>query len=162
MSFKNFITISLFLFVIVTIGAIAAKGVRSPSQASPAPPSATNADVVAPAKVDNALVAYYFHSDFRCPTCRTIESYAHEAVETAFADDLATGAVQWRVLNYEHPENAARAEQYQIVAPVVVLSKIENGAEVSWVSLDKVWQLTDDKAAFMNYVQDEARNLQAR
>jgi hypothetical protein len=76
-----------------------------------------------------------------------------------FAEELAKGEVQWRVLNYEHPENRSLVERYQIVAPIVVLSKVKDGTETSWSSLDKVWQLTHDKAEFVRYVREEANQL---
>jgi hypothetical protein len=108
------------------------------------------------------LIAYYFHSDTRCPTCRTIEAFAEEAIAEQFPEELASGEVQWRVLNYEQPASQAQVERYEIIAPTVVLSKIEEGAETSWTSLDKVWQLTHEKAEFIDYVQAEASKLQPK
>jgi hypothetical protein len=37
-------------------------------------------------------------------TCRTIEQRARETIESAFAADLASGRLVWRVLNMEKKE----------------------------------------------------------
>ena len=43
--------------------------------------------------------------------------------------------------------------------PMVVLVKREGGAETSWKSLDRVWELTGEKDEFVQYVQEETRSL---
>ncbi len=107
----------------------------------------------------DGVVAYYFHSTFRCPTCQGIEAYAREAIETGFADALNDGRVRWRVLNYEKPENRSLARKYEIAMPMVVLVKLERGSEKSWKSLDRVWELNGNKREFIQYVQEETRSL---
>ena len=49
---------------------------------------------------DDAVTVYYFHGNMRCPTCRAIESQAHETVQSDFASQLDSGEVIWKVLNY--------------------------------------------------------------
>jgi len=34
------------------------------------------------------VVAYYFHTNTRCDTCRKIEAYSHEAIEEGFKTEL--------------------------------------------------------------------------
>lgn len=167
MSIQKLVTVSLLLFVGVTIGVVVTKGFRSPVPAEPADSKEVASGEAASANsaangLREGLIAYYFHSDTRCPTCRTIEAFAEEAIAEQFQEELASGEVQWRVLNYEQPDSQAQVERYQIIAPTVVLSKIEEGAETSWTSLDKVWQLTHEKAEFIDYVQAEASKLQPK
>jgi hypothetical protein len=47
------------------------------------------------------VVLYYFHGSRRCNTCRTIESFAREAVEGRYRDALRTGTLRWAALNVD-------------------------------------------------------------
>jgi hypothetical protein len=155
---KNAVTIALLLFVAASIVVLMVKSLRQ----SPQPQVAslqTAAAAPAPEMPSDGLVAYYFHSNTRCPTCQNIETYAHEAIETGFADALKDGRIRWRVLNYEKPENSDLARKYEIAMPMVVLVKMEDGTEKSWRSLDRVWELTGEKEEFVKYVQGETRDL---
>ncbi len=154
---KNAVSTALLLFVAASILVLAVKSLR---QNPAAEASAQSAAASSAAEVpSDGLVAYYFHSNTRCPTCQSIEAYAHEAIETGFADALQEGRIQWRVLNYEKPENSGLARKYEIALPMVVLAKREGGAETSWKSLDRIWELTGEKGEFVQYVQEETRSL---
>jgi hypothetical protein len=107
----------------------------------------------------DGVIAYYFHGNTRCPTCQTIESYAHDAVKTGFADELASGDLQWEVVNYEAAGNEHFAELYQVVAPTVVLVRMEGGKPTRWANLMRVWELVGDQDAFTEYIQTETRTL---
>jgi hypothetical protein len=156
-SLKNVASYALLLFVAASIFVLVAKSLREkPVAGDPSMTTVVRAEAEAP---QDGMIAYYFHSNVRCVSCETIESYAHEAVQTGFGDRLEDGSVQWRVVNYEEPANQDVVDKYEIIAPVVVLSRIEDGKETSWASLDRVWQLIDDKEAFVAYVQEEATAL---
>ena len=79
----------------------------------------------ADATLSDGLVVYYFHGNTRCPTCRSIESQAHEVVQSDFAAELKSGAVSWKMLNYEEPAAADLAKKFEIQMPVVVLAKMQ-------------------------------------
>ena len=68
----------------------------------------------AEATVSEGLVVYYFHGNTRCPTCRSIESQAHEVVQSDFAAELKSGAVSWKMLNYEDSATADLAKKFEI------------------------------------------------
>lgn len=108
----------------------------------------------ASAKADG-VIAFYFHGDVRCTTCRTIEAYAEEAVNEGFADQLASGSLEWRVVNVEKPENEHFVEDFQLVTRSVVLVEYRDGKVMRWRILDKVWQLVRSKERFVEYVQSE-------
>ena len=50
---------------------------------------------------------------------------------------------------------------YEIFAPTVVLVSISDGSEQSWKNLDRVWELVDDKEAFVEYVRSETKTMLA-
>jgi hypothetical protein len=146
MTSKNVVTIALLLFVAASIVVLAVKSLReNPRTADPEP---TLAD---------GVIAYYFHGKIRCPTCRRIETYAHEAVRAGFAKQLAGGRLRWQVVDYELPENRHFATDYELAAPTVVLVETSGGGRKQWKNLDRVWELVGDKEAFVEYVRRETR-----
>jgi hypothetical protein len=86
-----------------------------------------------------------------------IESFSREAVETGFGGELKEGKVVWRLVNLDEAENRHYIDDYQLYAKSVIVADVRGGEEVRWKNLTRVWQLTNDKAAFISYVQDEVR-----
>lgn len=111
------------------------------------------------AEASDTLVVYYFHSNTRCPTCRSIESQAYDLVHSEFSAELESGDLAWKVLNYEQPAVAELAAKFEIQMPVVVLAKFEGGEIVQWSRLDRIWALVGDKPGYASYVRDELQQL---
>ncbi len=103
--------------------------------------------------------AVYFHGNMRCPTCRRIEQYAHEAVHSAFAEELQSGKLRWKVVNYEEPGNRLYLWRYQLVAPTLVLVEMDGTQEVKYENLMQVWGLAGNQQAFFKFVQDRVRAM---
>jgi len=111
------------------------------------------------AETSDALFVYYFHSKFRCPTCREIESLAHDFVQTELASELASGQVVWKVVNYEERANAELAKKFNIQMPVVVVARMQGGEIAHWKSLDGVWGLVGNKAGYAGYLRNEINQI---
>ena len=118
--------------------------------------SVSNSSVV-PAQTTATLTVYYFHQTIRCPSCEKIEALAQKAVEEGFAGELAAGGMRWRTINIDDPQNKHFEDDYRLQAQSVVLSEMRGGKETRWKNLEKVWDLLDDDASFLRYVQDEVR-----
>lgn len=146
MTSKSAVTIALLLFVAASIVVLAVKSLRENPQPADAKPASAN-----------GVIAYYFHGKIRCLTCRRIETYAHEAVQAGFAEQLAGGRLQWQVVDYELPENRHFAKDFELAAPTVVLVEMSGDGRKQWKNLDRVWELVGDKEAFVEYVQQETR-----
>jgi hypothetical protein len=121
-----------------------------------APGTSTNAETVR-----DGLVVYYFHSNIRCPTCRSIEAQAHETIQTQFASQLSNGEVIWKIVNYEQASAKPLTEKFQLQMPVVVLARMKRGKIDDWKRLDEVWAYVGDKPAFAKYVQGEIERMLA-
>ncbi|MBI4718468.1 MAG: hypothetical protein HY763_11725 [Planctomycetes bacterium] len=100
-----------------------------------------------------AVVAYYFHGSARCTTCLTMERFAKEAVEQAFAGDIAAGRVRWRAINYDEPDNGHFVQQFELVASALVIAA--PGAPPAWRKLERIWDLVGDEVAYKDYVVSE-------
>jgi hypothetical protein len=115
--------------------------------------------VVAPRSLDVGVVAYYFHGNLRCKTCRTIEAYSEEAIRSQFAVEFGSGRLAWRVVNVEEPENEHFVKDFELVTKSVVLVHYENGEVTRWKNLQQVWELVRDKEQFLDYVRSSTRKF---
>ncbi len=144
---KIFISWLLLAFVAASVAVLVIKQVRTAEPVREVIPENTE------------LIAYYFHTTRRCASCKKIEAYSREAIETGFGEALKTGELEWLVLNTDKPENKHFLEDYQLYTKSLVLSKIEDGEEKEWINLDKVWRLLGDKNSFIKYVQTEVQTF---
>jgi hypothetical protein len=115
-----------------------------------------DAVVAVPDQEGRYVIAYYFHGDKRCVTCRTIEAYAAEAITTGFAERIDKGDMIWQVVNVDATGNEHFVDDYMLASKTVVLVEVVDGEETKWEQLNKVWELVDDKEAFVEYVQESA------
>lgn len=111
----------------------------------------------APTEREPVLNVYYFHRTIRCPSCLKMEALAKQVVETAFAGELAAGRMAWRAVDLDTPADKHFEEDYDLQAQSVVLSETDGGKELRWKNLDKAWDLLDDDAQFLRYIEDETR-----
>lgn len=146
----------------------AAKSSPGPESSSSAGPESLAGPTLAPQTAATASRAsampdgvhvYYLHGNIRCRTCRTIEAYTKEAVETGFASELQSGRVTWRAVNYDQPSNWHYLSEYEVVAPTVVLAKWQGGKQVDWRNLKEVWEYVRDKEALQAFVQRHLREF---
>lgn len=101
------------------------------------------------------VVAYYFHGTFRCPTCHKLETYSQEAIETNFKDALASGKLEFKVVNIEEKGNEHYGSDYQFYTKSLILSLVKNGKQIKWKNLDKIWEYVGNKQQFLDYVKAE-------
>lgn len=146
---KKIIAIVLLLFV----GASIVKLVLNECQKTYVGDSTELADAVEGTKT----VVYYFHGNVRCTTCNTIEANTNKAMGTGFSKMLASGDMLMRVVNMDDPVNEHYVTDYKLTNSSVVVSQVNDGAEVKWVRLDEAWDLVSDEALFIEYIQKEIR-----
>lgn len=109
---------------------------------------------------DNAqIIVYYFHSTFRCVSCKNIEAYTKTAIEKYFSGELASGKILFNGVNVDEPQNKHFIKDYQLYTKAVVLSKVTDGKEEKYANLDKVWQLLRNKEKFYSYIKDETEKF---
>jgi len=104
---------------------------------------------------DPKVVAYYFHTTARCVSCKKIEAYSQEAIETGFADQIKDGTLRFESVNIDEQENKHFVSDYQLYTKSVIICNMEDGRQKEWKNLTKVWQLIRNKDEFIKYVQDE-------
>jgi hypothetical protein len=161
MKSKTIITTVLLLFIITSFAYLVFKEVRSTSQSDP---TGTNMPAIAEPNEPSSetmaqkVIVYYFYSTARCATCRKFEAFSNEALHESFEEALNDGRLQWRMVNVEKPGNEHFVTDYKLYSKSIVIVKMQDGKQVEWKNLQKIWELVRDKKVFIKYVQDEIRN----
>ncbi len=168
MNMKNIFTVVLLLFAGFSLVYLFTSGAQSPAVTERQIASAGGSGRFhhrslerrpTASREGRRVVAYYFHTTQRCVTCRMIETFAHEAIETGFADDLEDGRLVWLPVNVQEPDNEQFIQDYQLTSKAVVLVEMAGEEQTRWKNLDQVWFLVRDKKAFQAYIQKETRDF---
>lgn len=101
------------------------------------------------------VIAYYFHTTNRCASCKKIEAFSEEAIETGFKEELDEGRLEFHSVNIDEPENKHYLKDYRLYTKSLIICKMRDGGQVEWKNLIKVWQLIRNKEEFIRYVQEE-------
>lgn len=167
MKAKSILRTLLLVFVVVSGVFLVIKDVRERSESGTVSEGPTVMAASAPlqtaegnpaqTKKPPKVIAYYFHTTFRCITCRRIEAYSQEAIEQAFGQALKDGMLDFRVVNVEESANRHFIRDYQLFTKSLILVKMKDGKQAEWKNLSRVWELVRRKDAFLRYVQDEVR-----
>lgn len=150
---KRLITWLLLGFVAVSAGYLLYTETRS-HRGEAAPGGAHAGRAAEPAGV----TVYYFHGNARCSTCLKLERYARDAVQSAFARELASGRLALKVINVESPGNEHFVRDFRLTTRSLVVAGTRGG-KPDWVNLDRMWSLVDDPEGFRTYVQAEVTSF---
>lgn len=104
--------------------------------------------------------AIYFHTTFRCRTCKLIEELAQAVVETEFAEEISDGRLRWQAINMQRERDYVAL--YDLTRPTLVLVRDVDGETSEWTALHDTWNLLGAEIAFAAYVRDHVRSLLER
>jgi hypothetical protein len=152
-------------FVALSLGFVAFRSVRATRDWHP--PSSVEAQAVSKAvtvpgqrvEVGSKIIAYYFHVNVRCTTCRAIETYSKRVIQQRFKDDIAAGRLEWRPVNIQNPENRHFIQDYQLFTRSLVLVRIKDGRQQEYKVLNDTWELVGTPELMQQYVEKETRNF---
>ena len=89
----------------------------------------SNTKQAAPSTRENGVEVLYFHGKQRCATCVAIERETKAVVDGQFADAVADGALEMRIIDITQPENESIADKYEITWSSLVVVKYKDGKE---------------------------------
>jgi len=124
-----------------------------------AQPEKGKATVPAITDAPRKFIAYYFHGDFRCDSCKKIEQYSREAIEKCFSEQLKTGELVLKVVNTDLPANQHFMQDYQLYTSSLVIAAFKGSTQLKWKNLAGVWNELDDQEAFHDYVKTEIQKF---
>lgn len=168
MKWRAALKYALLGFVALSVAAIALKDLKPgprPGKAAAEMPAEQPRAAQVPlpaAKASSSpggAVVYYFYTNTRCSSCKTIEAYTREAVSSMLAAGGKGPSVEFKGVNLEEKENEHFISDYRLQSKAVVVQKFSGGKPLAWERLDKVWTLLGDKKAFMDYVAGETSRL---
>lgn len=110
-------------------------------------------------EVSPSFLVYYFHGDARCPSCMKLETYAEEAVQENFQNEIESGQMVFRTVNVDEKSNRHFIGDYQLYSKAVVLVDNQEGASGRWKNLDKIWVLLSRKEKFKKYIAEELKTF---
>jgi hypothetical protein len=143
----------LLAFVFVTIGF--ALGRQTATQ-SPWLVGEETAGSKRPAGDGDKVVVYSVHMTFRCWECNQIEWLTKELLDKEFAQEQASGKIEYRSVDYMKDTEFARC--YNIASSTVVVVRFEDGQEVGFERLDQVWTKSRNRDDFLAYVRGAIRS----
>lgn len=104
------------------------------------------------------IIVYYFHATFRCQSCLRIEELLDKTLKNSFKKELTSGALLWKPLNKEKPQNEHFLKDFELTYNIAVLAEEKNGKVVTWKKLPGVWDHLNNEKAFSKYIKDEVHN----
>jgi hypothetical protein len=142
----------MLLLAVVPLLAGCAACVPPPPVQVEAAPAAMPAP--APTETSRVLVSY-FHRTIRCETCLKFEALTERALRDGFANELASGRLEWRIADFEEPGHESDVAKYDIFESSLIVSRFVGDEEMEWKKLDAIWDLVGDEGAFVQYIQFE-------
>lgn len=119
--------------------------------------STANPGAVKPAE---RVVVYYMHRTLRCISCLSIENQTRQALNDAFAAELAAGKVEFHCEDYWMNTDLARRYDVDTVSVVIVV--VAGGREVSHENLQRVWELKGSSEELRTYIAQAVRGALAK
>jgi len=146
MTRKTLLTSGLLIFVAVSLALAVADvaGWRGNLEV----PASTESSSTTNDKLNAEWTAYFFHAAHRCPTCRKIEEYAHEAL----LPEIEQGRLAWQIADYTAPENETLVSQFRVMTSSVVLVHRQGDRIDRWKNLEEVWDHTHDRSKFHTFM----------
>lgn len=164
MKTKSLVTVSLLVFVVVAVGLLVVKEIRtSEGIASPLgpglkvgtePKGAPPIPDASSPEGNRKVVAYYFHGRVRCVSCVKIEKLSRKAITEGFPKELKNDRLAFREVNVEESGNRHFIDDYRLVSQSLVIVEYRDGRQVRWKNLEKVWTLLGSEKEFLPYVKE--------
>lgn len=101
------------------------------------------------------LTVYYFHGHVRCTNCINFEHWTDEVLKRDFEKELASGLIEWKVVNVDLPENNHFVDEFKLYTKSLVLVPQAKQAKRTYKNLTDIWKHAGDKAEFQSYVRQE-------
>ncbi|MCP4137594.1 MAG: hypothetical protein GY754_41890 [bacterium] len=150
MSIKKIITFLLSAFVLASVGYLVF------TQLNKKDTIATDQGIDSSIK-NNHTVVYYFHTNYRCYSCKRIEELTGSTIEKTFAKELESGLLIWRPVNIDKAENEHYIKDFDLYTKSVIVENKNKSKKTEWKLLDKTWNYLRDETGFRKYIREEVQ-----
>ena len=100
----------------------------------------------------------HFHATQQCWSCITVGEYALKTIKEKFPEEYKNGAIVFRDINGELPENKDMVMKYQARGSSLFVNAITAGKENIEEDIT-VWRLVSNESQFISYFQDKLNKL---
>ncbi len=156
MNGRRSIRVAALLLVCLVAGIVSVVGEGPPPAESKTGTPAVGRAAAADAGT-HVVQVYYFRTNTRCVSCRTIEAFTYGAVKGAFAQEMKGGKLAWQVINVQEAGNEHYIKDFRLATKSVVVVDVVDGRRVRWKNLNRIWELLNDQPMFARYVEEEVR-----
>lgn len=106
-----------------------------------------------PVVIQGEYIVMLFHSEVRCPTCNTMESYLEEVLEKR---EYADQGIKLVLLEYDSPKNKELVERFHIgTASIILVEQREEEIVRSCDITSEAWHWIDYKNRFIEMLETE-------
>ena len=96
-------------------------------------------------EITDKIIAYYFHGIRRCFTCKKIELYSQEAIESTFKKELESGRLEFHPVNFDEEENKHFIKDYELYKKLFQRAKEKNLLADLWNAVGEHFGYDDFK-----------------
>ena len=119
--------------------------------------TAKREDMSSVSSLERVINVYYFHTYKRCYSCKMIEKFTKETINTHFMKELKDSTLSFKLINVELKENSHLVTDYKLITKSIIVAEVIHGKETRWKNLDKIWQLLQNPPEFKKYIKNEIR-----
>lgn len=96
----------------------------------------------------------HFHSTQQCWSCTTVGDFTEKSLNIRFPNEIESGKIVFKSINYELPENKEITEKYKAYGSSLFINLIYDGKD--HISEDvQVWRLVNSELQFREYLGDK-------
>ena len=148
---KKIINLIIGVVVVAGIVFLVAQGSNKPTEA----PSIDGQTMkIAAEKIE----VIHFHATQQCWSCITVGEYALKTIKEKFPEEYASGAIVFRDIDAELPENRDLVVKYQARGSALFVNAITAGKDNIEEDVT-VWRLVSNENQFISYFQDKLNKL---
>jgi hypothetical protein len=112
----------------------------------------TSTTYLYPANNNVEIRIMYFHATSRCEGCLALEENIIKSVNSLFSKELKSGNYNYKSLDFMDENNLKLVETYNIETQSLILSKLVDGKEVGWISLEQIWDYAGSYSKMKKYL----------
>ncbi len=77
------------------------------------------------------IKVYYFHTNYRCATCKAVEEEAHNALKEIYPEKLKNKEIEFLALNLEEDDGEKIAEKMKVNSQSLLITKGDKKEDIT-------------------------------
>jgi hypothetical protein len=113
------------------------------------------------AQADDAkIIVYYLHRTRRCGGCLVVERYTRQALNENFADELASGRLEFRAVDIQNRDNRELVTSFGPGGNIgLILARVQGDHAPEHKNLVSIWGFLRDYNEFAQHLNEEINGM---